>query len=60
VVVVVHVVVIAAPVLYFLEFLAALFGLFAVLAMFVYCVAQLLFCFVNIPVTLVLRPRGQG
>jgi len=58
--VVVVVVVIAAAVPYFLEFMTALFGLFTMLPMSFYSVAQLLFCFVNIPVAPVFRPRGQG
>jgi len=60
VVVVVHVVVVAAAAPYLFEFMPALFGLFAVLAMFFYGVPQLLLCFVNIPVAFVLCPRGQG
>jgi hypothetical protein len=37
-----------------------LFSLRAVLTMFCNCIAQPVFGFVNVPVTPVLRPRGQG
>jgi hypothetical protein len=65
VVVVVPIVVVAALPLRFFEFMAALARLFAVLAVAVHCVAQLIFCLVNTPFTSVVsvsvvRPCREG
>jgi|CZKY01.1.fsa_nt_gi hypothetical protein len=58
-VVVFHVVVVAATPLRFFEFLAALAGLFAVLAVALHRIAQLIFRLVNTPFTFVVRPRRE-
>ena len=60
--VVVHVVFVAlaATPPYLFELMAALFSLSAVLAMFFYCIPQLLLRSVNISLTSALGPRGQG
>jgi len=59
VVVVVHVVVVGTLPLRFFEFSAALARLFAVLAVSLHRIAQLIFRLVNTPFTFVVRPRRE-